>query len=414
MQAKILKAGTVVNVKGCSGDDLLQDYGGIFKRNEKGQIVTKVDGVVKVENGKPFFLDTKEGNWKPIEIKNNTKKETEEEEEEEEYEDEEEEEEIEESPISQSNSYKTNPFVNAGQGAQTFYYFRKNPEPTTTRYPRGNITNVKGNTLPYNNSNRNPLDFSSNPMNHSMLGGKFDEFVNAVNSSKALSIKNGIVTGDGQFKNKYLDKIKNCKLLFYASPMDKKDERSALNPRSDYKYITTGPESPMYLNKAQDRARLLNNIDSVIDYLNDDKIINRACGTVNILKKAKPLSITRCIRYTSYATIGNVLRECAKMTYNDIGTDKAEQTLGRVEGLMKALSLSNEELTFEDGNEHGGNKKDSFLTALSIWKTRYNELLQLKNIGGSQGLQDYVIRNERADLSLNNTNNLNRGPFTGF
>jgi hypothetical protein len=79
MPEEILKKGTLINVKNCSDDDLLRNYGGVFERNGEGKIVTKFDDSVKVKNGTPYFLDEK-GHCEPIEIENDNKKETVEEE----------------------------------------------------------------------------------------------------------------------------------------------------------------------------------------------------------------------------------------------------------------------------------------------------------------------------------------------
>ena len=411
MPEKILKKGTLINVKNCSDDDLLRNYGGVFEKNGEGKIVTKLDGVVKVENGTPYFLDMKKGHWEPIEIENDTKKGIEEEEVEE-Y-DEDEDEEIEEGyQISRSNFYKTNPVSNYGSSindGQTFYYF---PKPKKKKDGNG-VEDTRDKFQYGNNGQTSPNVNPSNPMSNSMLGDKFDEFVNAVNESKALSIKDGCVKGASTFKRKYLDKIDNCKLLFYAESQDKKDEHWNISFFSDDKYIKTQIQhlgqtldlTPMNLNKSNDRIRLLNQIELVMDKLQEDCIINRQAR--NPLRKIKPLSIPACIRYVSYAALGDVLQECADMKYSDIGTPAARKTYQKVDKLIKALSL---EGSYEEHKKHGGKKKEAFLEALNIWKNRYEQMRSKLN---NNELEEYVVNNERPGINLD-TNNRNRGRNENF
>lgn len=405
MPGQILKAGTRINVKDCSEDDLLRNYGGIFERNGEGKIVTKFDDVVKVENGKPFFLDMK-GNWEPIEIENDTKKEIEEEEEEE-Y-DEDEDEEIEEGyQISQSNLYKNNPFGNASQGLnnrQTFYYF---PEPKTQKKP-----NVAGNTFKYKGNNEalhdnNDSSNGKNPMGQRMLGEDFDDFREAINASGVIDInEKGFIKGTRDFKKDCLKNIDNCELRFYDSQEQMESEWAYL---PDWKY---DKEKTIKLNNSRDRAKLMNDIGKddngyVLKSLDDGAVKNVSSNPLRKVNQSFQKSVPECLRYVGYAALCDVLKDCTQMKYSDVGTPEANKTYKKVDTIIKAFSL---EGTIEEGVKHGGNKKDAFLTALDIWKTRYNELLQLKDIGR---LESYV-KNETADLNLNNTNNLNRGPFTGF
>ena len=335
MPGKILKKGTRINVKDCSEDDLLRNYGGIFERNGEGKIVTKFDDVVKVENGKPFFLDMK-GNWEPIEIENDTKKEIEEEEEEEEeeYEDEEEEKEIEDYPISQSNSYKINPMGNAGQGAQTFYYF---PKSKTQNKPK-----VAGNTFKYKGNNEASHDnnYSSNgknPMGQRMLGEDFDDFREAINASGVIDInEKGFIKGTRDFKKDCLKNIDNCELRFYDS-QEKMESEWAYLP--DWKYIKEGDLRAIKLNNSSDRARMMNNINDVLDYISEDSVKNVSSNVLRKFKQSFQKSVPECVRYVGYAALCDVLKDCAQMKYSDINTEKANNTYKQVKAIIKALSL---------------------------------------------------------------------------
>ena len=411
MPGQILKAGTRINVKDCSEDDLLRNYGGIFERNGEGKIVTKFDDVVKVENGKPFFLDMK-GNWEPIEIENDTKKEIEEEEEEE-Y-DEDEEEEIEDSPISQSNLYKNNPFGNAGQGLnnrQTFYYFptsktQNNPNVAgnTFKYKGNNEAlqnnpNVAGNTFKYkgNNEALHDNNYSSNgknPMGQRMLGEDFDDFREAINASGVIDInEKGFIKGTRDFKKDCLKNIDNCELRFYNSQEQMESEWAYL---PDWKYIKEGDLRAIKLNNSSDRARMMDNINEVLDYIDEDSVKNVSSNVLRKFKQSFQKSVPECVRYVGYAALCDILKDCAQMKYSDINTEKANNTYKQVKAIIKALSLEN---TKEENVKHGKKKKKAFLNALRLWKDRYDELSRAKYEGT---FEEIVNQQASLDLDVNN------------
>ena len=433
-EGKILEKGTILNVTQGNAQKFLDEYSGLFAKNADGKLVITKDDTVEKDGNDYYYYDDEGRRHLIDEINKQSRKvvKNKEKDGEEEYdydadddEDEEIEDEIEEKSDGKNQGYTK-------FDGKTFYIYpkpRTRPKAQDIRKYRSqnNIRNGVRNTGNRFKDNNNLQRFDDNnlsnnnndPMNKRMLGDKFDAFVNAVNESKALSIEQGKVKNTSEFKYKYLNKIDNCKLLFYETLQHAQNEHWNISFFSDDKYIKAQSGdvdlTPMYLNKSKDRARLINNIDSVIEHLSDNCIKNRTI-TFNPGRKIKPLSIPACIRYVSYAALGDVLQECAKMTYNDIGTDKAEQTLDKVEGLMKALSLSNDELTFEDGSKHGGNKKKAFLEALNIWKQRYE---QMKSKLTNNELEEYVVNNERPGMNLD-TNNRNRGrnencgPFTSI